>query len=61
MEKKLEHELKTVEEIRNQELAVIKEVHASKLEDEAVKLIEKQRELESLKDNQNFKMSLMDN
>ena len=51
MEKKLAHELKAIEEIRNQELAVIKEVHESKMEDQAVKLLEKQRELDTLKEN----------
>ena len=61
MEKKLAHELKAIEEIRNQELAVIKEVHESKMEDQAVKLLEKQRELDTLKENQTFKLSLMDN
>ena len=41
MERKLDHELKAIEEIRNEELAVIKEVHDSKMEDAAVKFIEK--------------------
>jgi len=53
-------ELKNIEQIRNQEIKLLKEVHDSKLEESKLQLTHMQRKHESLKDNQNFKIDLMD-